>query len=282
MLQKIVIGLLLPATAGLMFAQAPVITTGGTVNAASNAAGQPVAPGSLVSIYGSNFAAGLAAASTVPFSTSLNGTSVSINGIAAPLDFISQGQIKAQVPFGVLPPGVNGSVNVVVTFNSNPSAAQPVVINQAAPGIFGDPNVTPIYAVAYFGIFTDPRYGQLAWPPNTVAGVTTANAHPGDVLTVLATGLGPVTPVEADGSAPLYDSNPQSHSTVATPTVLIGNPPTQVPAIVLFSGLSPQFPGVYQLNIQMPQGPPAGNAIPLYIQAGGLTSPPVYIGVSVP
>jgi len=264
----------------MMFAQAPAVTPGGTVNAASNAASQPVAPGSLVSIYGSNFAAGLALASTVPLSTSLSSTSVSINGIAAPLDYVSPGQINAQVPFNVLPAGVSGSVNVVVTNGNTSSAPQPVVINQAGPGVFGDANLTPVYAIAYFGVATDPRFLQYAWPPNTVPGVTTSFAKAGDVLTILATGLGPVTPAEGTGTAPAYDSNPQVHNTVATPTVLLGNAPTQVPAILLFSGLSPQFPGVYQLNIEVPQGAPTGNAVPLYVQTVGVTSPAVYIGIS--
>jgi len=264
----------------MMFAQAPTVTPGGTVNAATNAASQPVSPGSLVSIYGSSFAAGLALASSVPLSTSISNTSVTINGIAMPLDYVSPVQINAQVPFGVLPAGVNGSVNVVVTNGNSTSAPQPVVINQTAPGVFGDANLTPVYAIAYFGVATDPRFLQYAWPPNTIPNFTTSFAKAGDVLTILATGLGPVTPVEADGTAPAYDSNPQVHNTVATPTILLGNPPTQVPAILLFSGLSPQFPGVDQVNIEIPPGAPTGNAVPLYIQIGGVTSPAVFIGIS--
>jgi uncharacterized protein (TIGR03437 family) len=257
-----------------MFAQAPAITAGGTVNAASNAAGQPVAPGGLVSIYGTNFAAGLALASSVPLSTSLSGTSVSINGIAAPLDFVSPGQINAQVPFNVLPAGTNGSVNVLVTNGSLVSAASPVTINQVGPGIFGDANLTPEYAIAYYGLGTDPRFGTLAWPPNTVGGLTTSLAHPGDVLTILATGLGAVTPSIQNGAA----SSDQLRSTSITPTVLVGN----VAATLYFSGLSPQFPGVYQLNIAVPQIP-AGNAVPIQIQMNGVTSPAtVFIGVANP
>jgi uncharacterized protein (TIGR03437 family) len=49
--------------------------------------------------------------------------------------------------------------------------------------------------------------------------------------------------------------------------VLIGD----VPAKVLFSGLAPQFVGVYQLNVVVPQVS-AGSAVPLQIQMGGITS----------
>jgi hypothetical protein len=41
---------------------------------------------------------------------------------------------------------------------------------------------------------------------------------------------------------------------------------------VQFSGLSPQFVGVYQVNAAVPQGAPTGNAVPLQFQIGGLAS----------
>ena len=267
----------MPAAVSVALAQAPAITTGGTVNAASNTAGTPVSAGSLVSIYGSNFAAGILAASTVPLSTTIGSTSVTINGIPAPLDFVSAGQINAEVPFNVLPTGTNGTVNVVVTNNGTASAPQPVVINQAGPAIFGDAGLPTFYGIAYFAIGSDPRFGTEAWPPNTIPGYTTNLAKPGDLLTILATGLGAVTPTEANGSAPAYDANNVLHTTVVTPTVLIGN----VQAQVLFSGLSPQFPGVYQLNVYVPQIP-AGNAVPIQIQVGTAISPNAYIGVGTP
>jgi hypothetical protein len=58
------------------FAQTPAVSSGGVVNAASFAQGQAVVPGSLVSIFGTNLAAGLAQADSIPLSNSLNGASV--------------------------------------------------------------------------------------------------------------------------------------------------------------------------------------------------------------
>ena len=124
---------------------------------------------------------------------------------------------------------------------------------------------------AVFGV--GPNSGYLAAPVGTAMG--SIPAHPGDVLLVFATGLGAVNPPVQSGHA--ADPN-QPSVTVATPTVLIGN----VPAQLLFSGLSPQFPGVYQLNIVVPQVP-TGNLIPLQIQMSGVTSPPtVNIAVTSP
>lgn len=279
--QRILSGfILLPFAVGISFAQVPAVTPGGTVNAASNGAGQPVAAGSLVSIYGSSFAAGLALASSVPLSTNLSGTSVTINNIPAALDFVSPGQINAQVPFNVLPTGVtSGAVNVVITNNGVPSAPSPVIISQAGPAVFeyNTPTTPSVsYALAYFAIGTNT--GSYAWPPNTAPPLTTFLAVPGDLLTILATGLGAVTPSEPNGSAPVYDPGPyQNRSPAVTPQVFIGN----VPAQVQFAGLSPQFPGVFQLNVYVPQIP-AGNAVPLQIQVGTAMSPLVFVGVGTP
>ena len=55
--------------------------------------------------------------------------------------------------------------------------------------------------------------------------------------------------------------------TTTAPAVLIGS----VPGTVAFSGLSPQFVGVYQRNVVVPGGVTAGGAIPVQVQIGGVT-----------
>jgi uncharacterized protein (TIGR03437 family) len=244
-----------------VLAQTPAITPAGVVNAASFDPGKPLSAGSLVAIFGTNLAAGLAQADTVPLSTSLANVSVSFNGIAAPLDFVSAGQINAQIPYEVLPPGSNGTVNVTVTRNGVPSTAEPIVINQFAPGVFAANG----HAIAIIATDpTDPRYGTLAAPSGSIPGLTTSPAHTNDALIVYATGLGPLdTPVQSG-----HDSLDQLRNTATKPTVLVGN----VPSTLYFSGLTPQFPGVYQVNIGVPQVAPAA-AVPLQIQIGGVTSP---------
>ena len=97
-------------------AQTPVLFDGGTVNGITYAAGQPLAPGSIASLFGSQLAASLAQADTVPLSTNLTSVSVTMNGISAPLFFVSPGQINVQVPWNVLPDGVDtGMATVVVS-----------------------------------------------------------------------------------------------------------------------------------------------------------------------
>jgi uncharacterized protein (TIGR03437 family) len=245
---------LIPFAIGVSFGQMPVVPAGGTVNGASFASGQPIAPGSLASIFGTQFAAATALADSVPLSTTIGETSVTFNGVPAPLYFVSPGQINAQVPYGT----TIGSANVIVTRGGLSSPAQPVVINQVAPGVF----TANGYAIAYFGAAADPRFGDFAAPVGTFP--NSLPAHPGDVLTVYATGLGAVSPSVQDG----FDSSDTLRNTVVVPTVLVGN----VPAQLFFSGLTTQFPGVYQLNIAVPQVP-TGNSVPIQIEMNGVTSP---------
>ncbi|HLK46937.1 MAG TPA: hypothetical protein VKT49_02315, partial [Bryobacteraceae bacterium] len=97
---------------------AQTVTPGGIVNAASFQA--PLAPGSLISIFGSNLASASLAASTAPYPTNLGGVSVLVNGtLAAPLFAVSPGQVNAQLPYetpvGTATLSVNGSTPVSFT-----------------------------------------------------------------------------------------------------------------------------------------------------------------------
>ena len=270
------------------FAQTPVIANGGVLNGASfDKTGQPVAPGSLVSIFGTNLAAATASASSIPLSTTLSSVTVSFNGKNAPLmyvghDPVNGDQINAQVPWEILPlvpPGTSGStqVPVVVTRNGVASAPINVSVGAAAPGIFTFQYGTG-QAVAYGN--TD---GAVAAPGTAGLPYTSHPAKIGDpqTLVILATGLGPVANIPNDGDVPSVVTSP----TVATPVVTVGG----VPAQVVFSGLVGRdstgkalgYVGVYQLNIIIQPGTPTGDAVKLQISMNGITSrPDVTIAVS--
>ena len=86
--------IVLTAAAGVVLAQTPSIRdTQGILNAASFTT--PVAPGALLSIFGTNLASSLASADTIPLSSSLGGVTVQFaqgnNTYAAPLLFVYQG-----------------------------------------------------------------------------------------------------------------------------------------------------------------------------------------------
>jgi len=243
-------------------AQAPVVANGGVLNAASFATNQGVAPGSLVSIFGTNLATSLAAADTIPLSLSLGGVSVTFNNVPAPMLFVNHDavngdQVNAQLPYEVDP----GPAQVVVTRGGTPSAPLNLSVISAAPGIFAV-NFGTGQAIAYGN-----SDGQLAAAPGSVAGLTTHPAQIGDpnTLAILATGLGAVNPPVVTGSAV---TDGLVHRTVVNPTVLVGG----VEAQVVFSGAQPQFPGVYQLNIIIAPGTPTGDHIPLQLVMNGITT----------
>jgi len=100
------------------------------VNAASyNTA---VAPGSLVAIFGTSLAQATAGALQVPLPISLADTNVIVNGVRAPLLYVSPGQINAQIPDAT----AAGSATLVVTSSGVASAPLSLKVTVVAPQIF--------------------------------------------------------------------------------------------------------------------------------------------------
>ncbi len=174
-------------------------------------------------------------ATTVPLPTALGDTSVTFNGVAAPLFFVSNTRIQAQAPFE-LPAGSN--VAVQVRRGNATSASRTVAVAAVSPGIFIVDQASSAGAVLHAEDFS------LAGsdPP----------ARPGDFLLIFCTGLGPLRiTVKSGESAP---SGPPLAETVYLPAVSIAG----LPASVTYSGLVPGFVGLYQIKVQAPAGMPAG------------------------
>ena len=88
------------------FVEVPVVfllgvSAGGTITGAQNAASfKPVfAPGMLMSLYGTNLANSTQAAKSMPLPRNMDGVTVAVNGLPAPLWFVSPGQINVQIPY---------------------------------------------------------------------------------------------------------------------------------------------------------------------------------------
>ncbi|HMC61828.1 MAG TPA: IPT/TIG domain-containing protein, partial [Candidatus Solibacter sp.] len=108
----------------------PATTSAAIVNAAS---GMPsIAPGSLISIYGVNLAARTDSAAGVPLPNLLSGTSVTIDGTAAPLIFVSPLQLNVQVPFE----SKGGTATLTVQAGSLKGTPVTFKVVAAAPGVF--------------------------------------------------------------------------------------------------------------------------------------------------
>ncbi|MBM3737156.1 MAG: hypothetical protein FJW39_15355 [Acidobacteria bacterium] len=226
----------------------PQISAGGVLSAASFQPLTPVAPGSYVAVFGKGMAAGLSSSPALPLSAELGGTQAVLAGRRLPLQFTSDGQINAVIPYDV---PVNVVQQLVVRHGTRMSAPEPVVVAAAQPAIF-----TKNQTGSGEGIIVAVQSGGTQF----LAGAESP-AAPGDVLVIYCAGLGAVTPAAAAGAA--GPSSPLS-SVVNPVTVVIGGKTAQV----LFAGLAPGFAGIYQVNVVVPEGLEAGTAQVVLSAAG--------------
>src|ERR1039458_8333153 len=130
------------------------------------------APGMLLSVYGSNLAGATKPQTGAPLPTQLVGVSVSVNGLIAPLYYVSPTQINLQIPYEI-PVGP-----AVLAINNNGQVATfRFTVAAAAPG-----------AAQYF------------W--DAISGAPIVSAHPGQYLVSFISGEGDVTPFVATGYLP--------------------------------------------------------------------------------
>ena len=229
----------------------PDFQPAGIVGAASPVSFQPLAPGSIFSIYGDRLAETAQAASAIPLPSQLGNATVVIGDKVAPLYFGSQQQVNAVVPFEL---NTGTTYDLVVQRGPTYSHVAPISIAAAQPGVFS-PNGAPL-AYDYTG--TAPFFISPQTP-----------AHAGDAVVLYCGGLGaPAQPV-ADGAS--------------SPTVALQNAVTAaiggVNAPVAYAGLVGGFVGLYQVNLTVPSGVAPGDAVSLTLTVAGQTSPPASLAV---
>lgn len=221
----------------------PVIEANSTVNGASFA-NIPIAPGAIVSIFGSGLAGSAMSAPSLPLPVAMDNTSVTFNGIAAPLFYVSSAQINAQAPFEMPP---DGAVSIQVRRGGNLSSVRTANVAAVSPGIFILDRASGAGAVLHNADFSVVN--------------SSSPARPGEYLVVFCTGLGPLlTPVKSGVGAP-------NAAVIYLPGVNIAG----LPAYVSYAGLAPGFAGLYQINVQTPAGLPTG-VQPIQIFSLGIAS----------
>ena len=233
------------------------------INAVVSAAdGSPnVAPGGLVSVYGSQMTPNSASTSTLPLPTALAQSCVTVNGTLMPLLYVSGGQINAQ-----LPSNVSGTATMAIHTPGGISSPFTFSVSNTAPTVFMSGSAGPETGLAVILRFDN---GQLVTPTNPI--------HPGDTVIIYATGLGSTFPAVQDGF-PAPTTGPLSYA-AAAPSVTLGG----VALNVFFAGLAPGYPGVYQINATVPGlGVPQGLNIPLSISQGGGTGTTLNVRVVKP
>lgn len=201
----------------------------------------PIAPNELISITGSGFTTSTVTASSLPLPASLGGVTVTINGIRAPLDYVSPTQIIALVPSSISPDNdVYYATLQVANNNSNALSNQVTVYtNDSAPGVFAGPAAVGVAAAQH----------------GNGSNVTASDpADIGEEIAVYVGGLGSVSPVIVpDGAAaPL---SPLSAATDPDIDVDFGDP--YAPVYPIFAGLTPTLTGLYQINAVVPSGTPS-------------------------
>ena len=216
---------------------APVITAVG--NAASYATN--IASTTWVSIFGTNLSQMTYVWQGVDIvngalPTSVQGVSVTINGIPAYIDYISASQINVLAPDDA----TTGSVQVVVTVGGQASNSFAVQKNAVSPAFltFDGQHVAAEHL----------NYSLLG-PPGVLPGATFTPATAGETVILYAVGFGPTTP-----TAPTGQTVPGGEPLAGTVTMTIGG----VWVTPTFAGLSSS--GLYQFNVPLPASLASGNA----------------------
>ena len=162
------------------------------------------------------------------------------------------------MPFD-LAPGTTPSL--VVTVNGRPAPPEQVTLAAVQPGIFDVGGGQGAVLIANTNIFVAPVGSIPGRPARPAAG--------GEFISIFCTGLGYTNPTVPAGQ-------PGGGQPVTTPvTATLGG----VNAPVTFAGLAPGFVGLYQVNVKVPEGVAAGDAVSLVITQTEVSSNTVTIAV---
>jgi uncharacterized protein (TIGR03437 family) len=222
----------------------PSIPFQGVVDDAIFAAGDAVAPGDIVALFGDQLSfSAPASGQAPPLATQIGTTQVLIDGQAAPLFYASYGQINLQVPVNT----AVGTATVQVMRDGLTSNTISLAMASRAPRIL-------LIGGGPYGIIVNATDGSYPAPVGTFPGSHPATA--GDTLVVYCIGMGPTSPAVATG-APAPSASPLAQLTV-TPQVNFGGSIAPVLVTPLFAGLTPTYAGLYQINVTIPPGTSKG------------------------
>lgn len=232
--------------------QAPALAAQNVLNAASYVFG-PVAPGEIVSLFGSSLGPATPAFATLTNSrlvaNSLAGVRVTFDGVPAPILYASASQINAVVPYSV----ANAfTTNIQLEYLGAFSNQVTLPVSSTFPGIF---------SLASSG----EGPGAILNARDESVNSASNPAARGDWVSIYATGAGLTNPASVDGflaSAPL----PQPIQSVA---VTIGG----LPAQINYAGAAPGLiSGLVQINAKVPAGVTPGPSVPVQVTIGNASS----------
>ena len=218
------------------------LSVGGIANGASY--GTAFAPGMFAAVFGTGLAPAIEQASGNPLPLNMLGVTVTVNGVAAPLYYVSPTQINVQIPYET------GLGTAVLGVNNNGKVTSfQFPVSMAAPG---------------------------TWAAGDGSLIPSATGQPGETLVAFITGAGENTPLIVTGAEPYSGTAlallPQP---ILPVTVTVGG----LPASLAFVGSPIETAGITQINFTIPAAVPAGPQ-PVVVNVGGVASLPVTLNVT--
>jgi uncharacterized protein (TIGR03437 family) len=229
---------------------------------ADNARVVNVAPGQLLTLYGTNLAPSSPAAPSNGFPTTFNGVTVTFNGIPAPILYTSGIQINLQVPYEIV-----GQTQVAMLVSSQ-LAATPL----SELYILGVVALQPSVFLSATN-FSGPIFGELACNGMVYSGLqalalnadgsvnSCANpAASGSAVSIFVNGLGVTSPSLSTGAV-------NSTSPVAiTPAVAVNVPASGAPASAISTVAAPgAISALAETTLQLSAGGSVSGAQPVTI-----------------
>jgi len=233
-----------PAAALLKAWQSPVNAANGVTNAADYKT-DALSPGAIISLWGNSLSTGILNYSGFPLSNTMLDTSAFVNGVPAPLFFVSPGQVNAQLPYEV-----TGGTAVAEVDSNGGIALTQIKVTQAGPGIFtingqGTGDGSFLNAVNFATVSSQQAIAA------------------GDYLAIYCTGLGAVTPPAQTGQVP---ASPLRYTSQQAEVTIDG----QALSTYTASVLAPGFVGLYQVNTQIPTNlPPGQHQLQIFVNGAG-------------
>ena len=230
----------------------PTLPAAGVANAASFSGGA-VAPGEIVSLFGTALGpeAGAGLTFTNPWlvANALEGVHVLFDGVPAPITYASAGQVNAVVPYAV---AGKSSTELQVEYLGALSPAVTMPVAAAVPGIF---------TVSATGSGPGAILNNSDYSLNSAANPVAR----GDWVQIFLTGAGATSPAGVDGLL----AGPPYPTVKGNVTVTMDN----IQCTTNYAGAAPYLiAGLTQINAQVPAGVTPGANVPVVVTIGGVSS----------
>jgi uncharacterized protein (TIGR03437 family) len=234
-------------------------TISAVVSASAFNSNAGLASGTWLEIYGTNLSTTTRGWAGSDFNgpnapTSLDGVRVTIGGVPAFVDFVSPGQVNVQAPDD---PNTGAGIQVVVNNSAGQSNAFSMQKNSTASAVLAPPSFDTQGHQWVVALHSDQSYVGNA---GLISGLNFRPPKVGETIVIYGIGFGPVMPNTPAG-------------VIATQATALQNRPNfrfgQAPANLVYYGLAPNFVGLYQFNVTVPNV--SSGDMPLNIDIGGVT-----------